>query len=354
MRYALLAFYLGVFAAAGHAHAQSVTIGLAAPVEETFAILGEQFAEGARAAIRENDGVELVESNSACTEEGGRQAAEALLEANVQFVIGFLCTPAVEAALPLLAEAGIPVITPVRTDSLTDGKERTGWPVFRLGPRADGERDAVADILVSRWRDVFFAIVDDGTIYGRELAEHFRAAAERAELKPVLFDTFRPQLDNQIGLLGRLRRAGATHVFVGGDRADIAIMARDAEQLDYDVVLAGGEALRASDGEVPLSQGVLMIGPPRWEDLAQEDVLSALETADTVPEGYVIPGYTALQVAAAAARIAQQDGLPIEEVFQTTTFETAIGPVDFDGKGDLSRELYRLFRYDGEEFVEVE
>ncbi len=82
-----------------------------------------------------------------------------------------------------------------------------------------------------------FAIVDDGTIYGRELAESFRLAAEQAGLKPVFVDTFRPQMDNQIGLIGRLRKAGATHVFVGGDRDDIAIMARDAAELAADLTL---------------------------------------------------------------------------------------------------------------------
>ena len=97
-----------------------------------------------------------------------------------------------------------------------------------------------------------FAIVDDGTIYGRELAETFRAAAEQAALKPVFVDTFRPQLDNQIGLVGRLQKAGATHVFVGGDRDDIAIMGRDAAQLDAGIVFAGGETLRAPPGDVPL------------------------------------------------------------------------------------------------------
>ncbi len=72
-----------------------------------------------------------------------------------------------------------------------------------------------------------------------------RAAAEQAGLKPVFVDTFRPQLDNQIGLVGRLRKAGATHVFAGGDRDDIAIMARDAAELGVPLVIAGGETLRA-------------------------------------------------------------------------------------------------------------
>src|SRR5690606_40871144 len=100
---------------------------------------------------------------------------------------------------------------------------------------------AVANLLIDKWRSNHFAIIDDGTIYGRELAENLRAEAELAGLEPVLVDTFRPQLENQIGLVGRLRRSGATHVFVGGDRFDIAVIARDARNLGYDVTFAGGD-----------------------------------------------------------------------------------------------------------------
>src|SRR5690606_26619730 len=159
--------------------------------------------------------------------EGGAAAARRFAEERVSVVVGFLCTESIEAALPILKEAGIPVITPgVRTDSLTDGREKTGWPVYRLAPRADEEQKAVAEIITDRWRNEHFAIIDDGTIYGRNLAENLRAAAELQALKPVFIDTFRPQLDNQIGLVGRLRKAGATHVSVGGARSDTAIVVR--------------------------------------------------------------------------------------------------------------------------------
>ncbi|MFC6490941.1 branched-chain amino acid ABC transporter substrate-binding protein [Nitratireductor sp. GCM10026969] len=354
MRFAIAALPVLVLVGLVPARAQDFTIGLAAPLSGDFAELGTQWAEGARTAAQGDEAVQLVEADDQCTPEGGAEAARQLVEAGVEIVIGFLCTTAVEAAMPILKEAKIPVVTPVRTGGLTDHKERTGWPVYRLGPRDDAEREAVATILTRRWRDELFAIVDDGTIYGRELAENFRAEAELAGLQPVFIDTFRPQMDNQIGLVGRLRRAGATHVFVGGDRADIAIMARDAVNLDYDVVLAGGEALRAEDGEVPLTEGVLMVGLPRWEVFASPEVLEALREAGIEPEGYVIPGHAALELATGAARVAAADEVPVMEVLENFAFDTALGVVRFNEKGDLARSPYGLFRYDGERFVEVE
>ena len=117
---------------AGMAHAQTLSIGVAAPLSGTSALLGQQIESGARLAASAA-GAEITVVDDACTAEGGADAARAFAQAKVQVVVGFLCTEAIEAALPLLKDAAIPVITVgVRTESLTDRRARTGWPVFRL------------------------------------------------------------------------------------------------------------------------------------------------------------------------------------------------------------------------------
>ena len=357
-RYQIMAIAAAVaLGAAAPSLGADLTIGLAAPLSGATAALGEQMRAGATAAAagyREGT-LDLEIADDECSAEGGASAARAFVAAEVDIVVGFLCTEAIEAAMPILSPLGIAVVTPgVRTESITDRRDRTGWLVYRLAPRAGDEREAVAEILTDRWRAELFAIVDDGTIYGRELAESFRLAAELDGLSPVFVDTFRPQLDNQIGLVGRLRRAGATHVFVGGDREDIAVIARDAAGLDYALTIAGGEALRSAPGETPLAAGTLMIGPPRWVDLATPEVRAYLAAGGVPPAGYALPTYAAVEVAATAVVEAGTSATGPAGVLLTRAFETAIGTVDFDERGDLTRNLYRLFRYDGDEFLPVE
>lgn len=326
---------------AGAPAAAQTRIGLAVPGGETAPLLEAQMRAGAERAAGDLD-AELVIETDSCSAEGGGDAARLFVESEVEAVVGFLCTEAIEAALPILTEADIPVIaTGVRTDSLTDRRERTGFQVFRLGPRADAERDAAARHVVENWRGSLFAIVDDGTIYGREIAETVRIAAEESGLVPVFVDTFRPQLENQIGLVGRLRRSGATHVFVGGDRADIAIMARDAAGLDFAVTFAGGEALRAAGGDVPLTEGIVMIAATQWEDAVAPDAEKPAEE-----QGYFLPVHAAVEVAVAAS-----EG---EETIGDGRFETIVGPVQFDEKGDMEGDLYRVYRFDGSSFVPVD
>lgn len=342
-----------VIALASAGHAAAERIGLAAPLEGSLALLGQQMRDGAEVAAR-LAGHELLVKDDACTPEGGRRAARAFVEAEVRIVTGFLCSEAIEAALPILGEAGIPVVTPgVRNNGLTDRRMRSGWLVWRAAPRADAEHAAVSDIFVARWRGDLFAIVDDGTIHGRELAESLRLGAELAGLEPVFVDTFRPQSENQIGLVGRLRRAGASHVFVGGERDDVAIIARDAAGLDYDLTIAGGEALRAA-GELPLAQGTLMVGIPEWAEMLDEDAMERFTAAGVVPEGYVVPSHAAVEIAAQAIAAADAGNRPLAEALDAGTFDTLAGTLSFDDKGDLADNLFQLLRYDGERFLPVE
>ncbi len=96
------------------------------------------------------------------------------VEAKVATAIGFLCTEALEAAMPTFKDANILVITVgVRTESVLDQHTNTGWPVFRFSPHGDAERNAVDTLLSKLWANELFAIIDDGTIYGRELADVF-------------------------------------------------------------------------------------------------------------------------------------------------------------------------------------
>ena len=339
------------FVIAGDAGAQA-SIGLSAPLTGPSALLGEQMRTGATMAAEQltDPTVRLSIADDGCTAEGGARAARELVAAQVQIVVGFLCSEAREAALPILKEANIPTIAVgVRADSLTDGRKRTGWPVYRLGPRADSEREAAGRLLARLWERQLFAIVDDGTIYGRELSESVRIAAEKAGLSPVFVDTFRPQLDNQIGLVGRLQRAGATHVFAGGDRDDVAIIGRDAAQLQSGLTVASGETLRAI-GELPLASGTLMVALPDWPDIAVPAVVEAFAARRILAQGYVLPTYAAVEIARAA--ISQATGGPVADL-SGRDFATAIGSIRFDDKGDLTENPYRLFRFDGNKFNPV-
>lgn len=334
--------------------AAELLVGVSAPLTGPSELLGRQIRHGAEAAAVAT-GAALVLADDRCSAEGGAEAARSFVAAKVAVVTGFVCTEAIEAALPILKEAGIATVaTGVRTNALTDRRTRTGWQVVRVAPRTDHEVEAAASILGRLWREELFAIVDDGTIYSRDLAEGFRLALEQQGLKAVFVDTLRPQLDNQIGLAGRLRKSGATHVFVAADRADVAILGRDAVQIGYPVTLAGGEVLRSVSDGPDLAEGTLMIGLPEWTARADADVVARLRAAKIEPEGYVLPAYVSIEIVAQAATKAEAAGSAIFSELEGKTFATALGAIGFDQNGDRTDNPYRLYRYQGGAFTEMD
>lgn len=355
---ALLAASL-LAAAIQPAPAAGLKIGIVAPLSGSFQTLGQQVVTGAQAAAAELSGgtkISIATVDDKCTEDGGAAAARDLISQNVDIVVGFLCTDALEAALPVLGGNNLAVITPgVRAPGLAEQRASARPPVFRLQSRPGLEAEAAAGTLARIWRDKLFAIIDDGTIYGRDLAETVRLDLQQKGLKSVFDDTYRPGLDNQAALIIRLKRAGATNVFVGGQRDDVAVIGRDAAKLGDPLVIAGGEALRAAPGNVDLQAGTLMIAPPLFETLPSASAAdAAIIAAGGVPEGYVVPAYAAIEVASQAFANAATSSTPVGAVLAQTEFATAIGPVRFGADGDREGNPYQLYRYDGQHFLEVD
>ncbi|TIN12919.1 MAG: ABC transporter substrate-binding protein, partial [Mesorhizobium sp.] len=89
-------------------HAETL-VGVAAPLSGPSAILGKQIEAGTALAA-DAEGVAVRTVDDACTADGGAAAARQFVDAKVNIVVGFLCTEAIEAALPILKDANIPVI----------------------------------------------------------------------------------------------------------------------------------------------------------------------------------------------------------------------------------------------------
>ncbi|MCE7029876.1 ABC transporter substrate-binding protein [Jiella avicenniae] len=336
-------------------------IGIAAPLSDSQEILGRQVADGIAAALGERNGApRTVLSDTSCSAEGGAAAAQKFVAEKANVVVGFLCVEAIEAALPILKDANIPTIdVGVRASRLTDDKERTGFLVYRLAPRSEAEAAAVALYIAARWADQPFGLVDDGTIAARGLTDAVRRRLGDEGLQPQTADNFRPAEEKQFGLARRLERTGVTRFFIAGDRPDIAIIARDARELGLDLSIVGSETLfDEASTDAPLPAGIVAIGPktsfPELEPQGPpaEGKEGDADAGHLPPQGHFGAAYVAGQIAATAIDDAKQTGEPLGQVLSTTTFQTGLGPVTFDAEGDGDLDLFRVYEWRGDEFVD--
>lgn len=334
------------------AFAQEMRIGFAAPLSGTFAPLGQQLRDGAQVAANAMS-VQLTISDDQCSAEGGKTAADNFVRENVQIATGFLCSEALEAALPILNEKNIPVLTSGISDlTLSERRASTHLPVFRLSAGIEKEMRATSSFLASLWRSQPFAIIDDGTIEGRQRASLLLASLREQQLQPVFTDTYRPGLENQNALVARLRRAGATHVYVGGERDDIAAIGASAQTLKYPLAIAGGSVLNAAAGPQALSDGTLMIAPIRPQDLpTARPAADALRQAGMLVEAYSVTGYAMIELAAQATKQAETEKRSVTGILNSSSFETALGTIKFNELGMRNDNPNRLQRYAGKRFI---
>jgi branched-chain amino acid transport system substrate-binding protein len=346
-----IAAFLMLLVTAAAAHAAGVTIGVVAPQQGSLASLGAQVFAGAGFEIGQA-GDTVVSVNETCEENSGQAVADALVNAKVQVAVGFLCSETLEGALPRLKEAGIPAITvSVRSRILMEDALKNGWPLFRLAPSDRAETTKIIDVILANWSGDPIALIEDGTIHGRELVEAVRNALEEKGLKPVFTDTYRPGQDQQIALVRRLKRAGATKVFVGGDRADVAVIARDARAEKIPLDILGGDAMRAADQPLALADGVHAIVIPDYSLLpAAAATVEALRAKSIEPEGYTLPAAAAALIADQAMQAATAEGRNVLDKLVGTTFQTPVGPIAFTAAHELSENPYRLLEWRGGAF----
>ncbi|WP_193603302.1 ABC transporter substrate-binding protein [Agrobacterium pusense] len=338
------------FAFAGSASAAS--IGIVAPQSGPYELLGQQVRQGAKAAAAKL-GLDVVEIHESCEDGSGGAIADGLVAAKVSAAIGFLCTETLQDVLPPLKAAAIPAITlSSRAPILMEDALKYGWPLFRLAPSDRAESARAAEVILRDWKGHPIGLVDDGTIYSRELVDRIRSTLEENGLKPTFADTMRPNQEQQVALVRRLARTGITHVFIGAERNDIAVVARDAASENFPLTVLGGDTLNAANTPLALAANVMAITRPAYDTLpSAQGAAGELRAAGIEPEGYVLPAYAATELTAALAEAAQAQSKPAPEILASgTAFKTVIGDLAFNPSHELSDNPYRLQRWNGQRF----
>lgn len=292
-------------------------VAVVAPLSGSYAAVGRALDVSVRAVL----GDDVPAMDDGCDAQMAESAARDVIEAGDTLVIGLPCIDAFDAAMPSLAEAGVPVIAVgIRAEDITIAPRGTPqWPVFRAGPAASAEFVVLAGHLARAWREASFAIIDDGTLYGRRLAESIRLLLADAALEPVFVDTYRPLLESQAALVRRLQRSGASHVLIGGDVRDAAVIAADAARIGYSLDMAGGGILIAPPADGRLPDGTITVAVPTDVDPAR--------------------------IAAQIARAAIAADMPLTDALRTLTFDTDIGPVAFGDDGEPDARFFRIHTF---------
>ncbi|MEL6203018.1 MAG: hypothetical protein AAFR39_11740 [Pseudomonadota bacterium] len=253
------------------------TVIIAAPFTGTHSALGDLINSSAESEL---DGQQVSQVDTGCDVEMANQAAIDILSMPPDMVIGVPCIDTFDALAPVLVEAGVSMtVIGLQTPDITQDKDGL---IRRVAPTLQQVHLRLGNYLSDAWRDVPFAIVDDGTLSGRLLAEQVGGALSEESLEPIFRDTYRPLLSSQAALVRRLDRAGVQHVILGGDSFDAAIIGADAARLGVTLNIAGGPNLLGTFEDGTLPNGTIIASALPFADLAALAMRTLKSTAPTI------------------------------------------------------------------------
>jgi branched-chain amino acid transport system substrate-binding protein len=234
---------------ASPALAQSIVIGVSTPVTGVSATASEWERWGIELALEEINTtggllgrkVEVMILDNKCNPSEAVNVTNKLVEAKVVAIVGSHCSSAHLAAMPIIKEARIPMITGIASNPQITAQSGVGgndW-AFRINPSDQGMMDALGAYLGSKKVFKTVAIVAEDTDYGRGAADAFKLVAGPAGITITSAD-FHPQnTPDFTTILTRIqqRRPDAiATVQLGGDSINFL---RNAMQLGLHIPYTG-------------------------------------------------------------------------------------------------------------------
>ena len=337
------------------ANAQEVNIASVGPMTGQYATFGEQLRRGATLAVddlNKKGGVlgrqlRLEISDDACDPRQAVAAANQLATRKVVFVAGHFCSSASIPASRVYNEAGILQITPASTNpALTDEAAKSGWKnVFRTVGRDDQQGAFAGKWLADKYKGKKVAIIHDKSTYGKGLADETKKAMNAAGLKEAMYEAITQGDKDFSALISKMKQENIDAIYLGGYHAEAGLMIRQAREQEFKAQMVSGDALQTKEfwtitGES--GEGTMMTFAPEPRNFAEaKDIVATFTGQGYNPEGYTLYSYAAIQVWAAAAIAAgSTDTDKVAEKIRGKTFDTVLGKLTYDDKGDVVNSKY--------------
>lgn len=336
-----------------------IVIGVAVPLSGQFADFGKDIQLGVNLAVAEAnaaggiDGkaLRVVVEDDKCNESGGRDAANRLIGANVDAVIGHVCWRASIAGSALYHASEIVQISPAtRYAKFTEERPDKTGGTYRLVGRSDQQVPFLSKLIRERYRGLRIAIVHDNSPYGKGLATALQTELATDGIRDVLFVDYEPGKNQYRSLVSKVNDAVAEVLFVGGYFGDAAVIVRDMRARGMTIPMIGADALGSSEFRTiagPAGDGTIFSAEadPRKLNSAR-DLLARIAARETVPQPYSFYAYAAVETLVQAIDAAGPgDYRALSDMLNTSAFRTVLGTVRFDETGDATVPAYTGYEW---------
>ncbi len=339
-----------------------VLIATAAPISGQYSWWGEQYRQGTQQAVADLNAqggvlghkVNFIIGDDGCDADQAVAVAKSLVSQEVIFVAGHFCSGASIPASKVYEAEGVLMISPSSTHpQLT---EEGGDNVFRVCGRDDQQGTVAGNYLADDWGDKKIAILHDGTAYGKGLADETKKQLNKRGIIEVLYQAYTPGESDYSPLMKQLQTQGVDVFYVGGYSTEAALVVCQERDYSSKMKLISGD-VRATDEFWSIKgnagEGALMtFFPDPRNNPEAATVVADFRQAGYEPEGYTLYAYAAVQIWAQAAE--QAGSLELAALINTLRqqeFDTVLGKIRFDQKGDPSTPGFAWYVWKNGEYV---
>ena len=353
----------GVGLAAGSAYAD-MTIATAGPITGPYAIFGEQMKRGAEKAVADLNAkggvlgqkLKLEVGDDACDPKQAVAVANQMVNKGIVFMAGHFCSGSSIPASEVYNEEGILQISPASTNpTLTD---RGFDNVYRVCGRDDQQGTIAGNYLADHYKGKKIAIVHDKQAYSKGLADATKAQLNKRGIKEDLYDTVNAGEKDYSAFVTKLKQNKIDVLYYGGYHTEAGLIVRQMREQGMDTQMISGDALVTDEywaitGDA--GEGTLMtFGPDPRKSPAAKGVVESFRKDGYEPEGYTLYTYAAIQVwAEAVTKAGSTDLKKVEAVLNGNSFDTVLGPISFDKKGDIKQPAYVFYEWKNGKYSEM-
>jgi len=349
---------------AGSAGAE-ILIGMAGALTGPNAYQGEQQQQGVEMAIADINAaggllgqqLKIISVDDACDSGQAIAAAHKLVAEKVSFVVGHQCSGASIPAAGIYERAGVIQMTPASTSPRLTEEGHAN--VFRICGRDDQQGAIAGAYLAAHWRDAKIAILSDGSVYGKGIAEETQRQLRKHGVTETLQDELAPGLNDYSPLIAILQAAGIQVAYFGGYYREAALLIRTAREQGYNLQLVSGDSI-ASEAFVQVTgeagEGTVFTSfrDPRRNPGAAS-LIERFRQQGFEPEGYTLYSYGAVQAwAQAVTKADSAEPKAVMNALRQNEFETILGKVSFDDKGDVRQPGFEWFVWRSGRYVPLE
>ncbi|OWT80550.1 MULTISPECIES: branched-chain amino acid ABC transporter substrate-binding protein [unclassified Achromobacter] len=354
-----LALALGALTLAGAVHAaDTIKIGIPQPMTGPNTQYGDQIQAGALTAIEtinakggvKGKKLEPILIDDGCEPKQAVPAANRVVNSGAKFAVAHACSGVTVPAVNVYEQEGIVGITPGATSPLVTDTTKPKM-FFRTIGRDDQQGPFAANYIAKNIKPKKVAVLHDKQTYGSGVATQVKDTLVKDGVNVVLFEGINVGDSDYSAVITKLKSQGVDFVYFGGYHPELGLLLRQSREQGLNVQFMGPEGTANQDLVAiagPAIAGLLVTLPADFTKMpGNEGIVKAFHDKKRDPDGaFQMPAYAAVQLIADGIEAVGEDPVKVAQYLHSHTFNTGIGKVEYDAKGDLKNFEFAVYKWD--------